>query len=339
MEDNTQLGRVITGVRDNYRIITENGEFPARTTGRFMFTTDDSIRLPVTGDWIIAAVLDSQAIIHDLVPRCTSLIRKSSGKGSGQQVVAANVDTAFIIQSLDRDFNLRRLERYLVMTYDGGVKPVILLSKRDLHEESDIQAYVNEVKSVTHGIPVLAYSAIDNSGVGTIQSLIRPRQTFCLIGSSGVGKSTLINQLLGESRLDTHSVREKDSRGRHTTARRELILLDDSGILIDTPGMRELGISAEESSLETVFPEIDALSEGCRYRDCFHQQEPGCAVRDAVVNGDLSQTRYASYLKLSRELEYNAAQADALSRLKHKRAQKLFAKRCRQFFLQRKPRL
>ena len=338
MKDDTQLGRVITGVRDNYRIITENGELPAQTTGRFLFTTDDSTRLPVAGDWVIVTVLDIQAIIHDLIPRRTSLIRKSSGKGSGRQVVAANVDTAFIIQSLDRDFNLRRLERYLVMAYEGGVKPVVLLSKRDLLEESDIQAHVNEVESVTYGVPVLAYSAIDNSGLGAIQSLIRPGQTFCLIGSSGVGKSTLLNHLLGESRLETQAVREKDSRGRHTTARRELILLNNGGILIDTPGMRELGISAEESSLETVFPEIDALSKGCRYRDCFHQEEPDCAVRIAVEHGNLSQARYASYLKLSRELVFNAAQADTLSRLKHKRAQKLLAKGCRQF-QQRKPRL
>jgi ribosome biogenesis GTPase len=338
MKEDTQLARVITGIRSNYRVITDQGEFLAQTTGRFLFTAEDTTDLPVTGAWVVVRIVDDQAVIFELVPRRTSLMRKSAGKGSGRQIVAANVDTVFIVQSLDRDFSLRRMERYLVMAFDGGVEPVVLLSKRDLHPEQEVQSRVTEAEAVSHGVPVLPYSALDNSGVEAIHSLIKPGQTFCLVGSSGVGKSTLINRLLGESRLSTQTVREKDSRGRHTTARRELILLAGGGILIDTPGMRELGVSAEESSLGIAFPEIDALAENCRYRGCGHQQEPGCAVKEAVEKGDLPESRYESYLKLLRELTHNATQADVLIRLKQKRAQKRLSKEIKQV-QQRKPRL
>ncbi|MEE9465585.1 MAG: ribosome small subunit-dependent GTPase A [Candidatus Neomarinimicrobiota bacterium] len=326
MQAECQLGRIITSVRDQYRIITEHEELPAQTTGRFLFTAEDTADLPVTGDWVVVKVVDDRAIIIDLIPRRTSLVRKSAGRDSAQQIVAANVDTVFIVQSLDRDFNLRRLERYLLMAYDGRVEPAVLLSKQDLLTAQAAQSRVAEAETVAQGVPVLAYSALDNSGLEIISALIQPGQTFCLVGSSGVGKSTLINRLLGESRLETRAVREKDSRGRHTTARRELILLDGGGILIDTPGMRELGVMAGQSSLETTFPEIEALADKCHYRGCRHQQEPGCAVREAVEGGDLPQSRYESFLTLSREVAYNASQADELSRLKRKRAQKQISK-------------
>ncbi|UCH10368.1 MAG: ribosome small subunit-dependent GTPase A [Fidelibacterota bacterium] len=334
--DGWELARVITGVRDHYRVVTEQGEFGAYTTGRFLYSADDSTDLPVAGDWAVVRVVDDTSIIHDLVPRRTALMRKSAGRGSGGQIVAANVDTAFIVQGLDRDFNLRRLERYLVMAYDGGVEPMVLLSKQDLQSDREVQARVQEVESITHGAPVLSYSALDDSGVDVIESRIQPGQTFCLVGSSGVGKSTLINRLLGESLLATRAVREKDSRGRHTTARRELILLNDGGILIDTPGMRELGVWAEPSSLETAFPEIEALTQGCRYRGCGHQQEPDCAVRAAVESGDLPQARYDSYIKLAQELANHAMRSDELGRLKRKRAQKQLSKAIKQV-KQRKP--
>ncbi|UCD39267.1 MAG: ribosome small subunit-dependent GTPase A [Fidelibacterota bacterium] len=335
--DDSQPARIITGVRQNYRVITAGGELPATATGRLQFDTDESADLPVAGDWVAARIFDDQAVIHQVLPRRTSLMRKSSGRGSAQQVLAANVDTLFIVQSLDRDFNLRRLERYLVMAREGGVEPVILLSKRDLHPEEDIPSFVAQAQAVSPDTPVLVYSAQDSSGVDAIRARLRPGQTFCLAGSSGVGKSTLINQLLGESRLATRPVREKDARGRHATTRRELILLPEGGVLIDTPGMRELGVLAEQSSLESTFPEIEALAPGCRYGDCRHQQEPGCAVRQAVESGDLPRSRYDSYLKLARELAYNATQADQLSRLKYRRAQKRLFKSYK-VILQRKPR-
>jgi ribosome biogenesis GTPase len=324
--DGAEPARIITGDRSQYRVVTDKAEIPAQIAGRIRFKTEDAVDLPVTGDWVTVTTDKDQAIIHELYPRRTSLTRKSAGKGSGLQVLAANVDTAFIVQSLDRDFNPRRLERYLVMAYDGGVEPVVLLSKRDLYTDDEVQSRVALAEVTAVGIPVLPYSALDTSGVNVIHSLIRPGKTCCLVGSSGVGKSTLINRLLGESRLDTHEVREKDSRGRHTTARRELILLEGGGILIDTPGMRELGVTAEQSSLEEAFPEIKDLANACRYRDCRHEEEPGCAVLEAVKSGDLAEDRYASYLKLAQEMAFHATQADELSRLQHKRAQKILSK-------------
>lgn len=337
-KSNTEPARVITNNRDGYRVVTDQEELPAQIAGKFRFNTGDALDLPVTGDWVVVTTDSDRAIIYEVFPRCSSLTRKSAGKGSGKQILAANVDTVFIVQSLDRDFNPRRLERYLVMAYDGGVEPMVLLSKRDMYTDDEVQSQVALTEMTAAGVPVLPYSALDTSGMDVIHSLVRLGKTFCLVGSSGVGKSTLINQLLGESRLDTQEVREKDSRGRHTTARRELILLEGSGILIDTPGMRELGVTAEQSSLDATFPEIKDLAKGCRYRDCCHEEEPGCAVQDAVQGGDLAEERYDSYLKLAREMAFHATQADELSRLQHKRAQKIFNKRRKQF-LQRKPRL
>jgi ribosome biogenesis GTPase len=330
-KDGAEPARIITGDRSGYRVVTDKAEIPAQIAGKFRFSTEDADDLPVTGDWVAIITDEDQAIIHELYPRRTYLTRKSAGKSSGRQILAANVDTVFIIQSLDRDFNPRRLERYLVMAYDGGVEPVVLLSKRDLSTDDEVQSRVAVADLTAMGVPVLPYSAFDTSGVDMVHSLVKPGKTFCLVGSSGVGKSTLINQLLGKSRLDTQEVREKDSRGRHTTVRRELILLDGGGILIDTPGMRELGITADQSSLEAAFPEIKDLAEGCRYRDCRHEEEPGCAVLAAVESGDLAEDRYASYLKLTREITFHEFQVDEFSRLGKKQSQKQFSRHSRQY--------
>lgn len=329
--EGVQPARIITGDLSGYRIITEQGEFPAQITGKFEFNVQSSIEFPVAGDWVATTVAGDQAVIHELIPRFAFLARKSAGRSSESQILAANVDTVFIVQGLDQDFNPRRLERYLVMAYDGGVQPVVLLSKRDLRTDKELRSMVKAAERTTGNIPVLPYSVLDTSYLEVIQSTVKPRKTFCLVGSSGVGKSTLINRLLGESRLPTQAVREKDSRGLHTTSRRELILLDGDIILIDTPGMRELGIAADRSSLQAAFPEIDSLAPECRYRDCQHDQEPDCAVRAAVAAGTLPEERYDSYLKLAQEMAYHATQTDELGRRQHKRAQKIFSKHIKQW--------
>lgn len=324
--DDAVIGRIITGDRNGYHIVTEQGEQPAQVTGKFMYGSGVSEDYPAAGDWVVASLFEGQAIIHQLLPRRTVLARKSAGKRTHRQIIAANVDTVFITQSMDHDFNLRRLERYLVMVNDGGAEGIMLVSKQDLVTAEEIARYEAEVESIATEIPFHSYSALDGSGVELIRSLIGPGQTFCFVGSSGVGKSTLINRLIGEERQATAPVREDDQRGRHTTTRRELILLDGGGILIDTPGMREMGVVAELASLDRTFPEIYETGLDCKFRGCTHEHEPSCAVKAAVEEGTIEPERYDSYVKLSREIAYNMTQTDAMSKFEHKRKIKSLTK-------------
>ena len=312
---NELRARVICQEKGTYRIASELGEKLAEVSGKYIFTAKTVSEYPAVGDYVLANWLDdgSRAIITSLFPRKSCFIRKAAGKDKQEQVVAANVDYAFLCMSLNSDFNLRRLERYLSIAWDSGAKPVVVLTKADLCE--DIANKLQEVESVAFGVDVFTVSSQNNNYM-CVNDFIQPGKTVVFIGSSGVGKSTLINKLLAKDVLETRELRN-DGKGKHTTTHRELIELENGAFVIDTPGMRELGMWDSESGIDTVFADIEELERQCRFSNCSHASEPGCAVRSALEEGTLSAERWESYQKLKRE---NAYAADSSSYLAAKEA-------------------
>ncbi|MDH4161907.1 MAG: ribosome small subunit-dependent GTPase A [Nitrospirota bacterium] len=302
--------RVIAEHRGAYRVATATGEMAAEVTGRLMHLAEDRLDYPVVGDWVAAAVLDQGelAVIHAVLPRTSVLARKSAGRKFEGQAIAANVDIVFVVIGMDHNFNLNRMERYLAAAAGTAARPVALLSKSDLAPDAD--AALRSAAGRSQGAEVLAVSSRTGAGMERLQALLTEGVTACFIGSSGVGKSSIINHLAGRELLRTAEVREGDSRGRHTTTHRELFLLPSGGIVIDTPGMRELGLWDAGAGIERAFGDIEALVPACAFRDCTHRVEPGCAVRDAVERGDLDRDRYESFLKLGREQEHLEAKTD-----------------------------
>jgi len=298
-----RAARVSAVGRDSFLVRNEYGEVQAALSGRFAFAAEESGDLPVVGDWVLVQYYNSGtlAIIDDVLPRRSVLRRKMAGKKVDSQVMASNIDLAFIVQSCDSNFNPRRLERYLVMVRDGKVTPAVLLSKSDLVSQEDLDRMVAGLERGGVTCRIIAFSSKTGSGLELVRQALEPRKTYCLLGSSGVGKTTLLNQLVGREAFATSAVREKDGKGRHTTARRQLVVLDEGAMMIDTPGMRELGIAAPRASIDEGFAEIARLAEGCRFNDCTHTSEAGCSVLAALRNGELSKGRYQSYLKLARE--------------------------------------
>jgi ribosome biogenesis GTPase len=318
-----KIARVLSVSKDSCLIQSQAHAVRAELTGKLMFNADSPMDFPAVGDWVIAQYFndDSFAIIHEILPRKSVLKRKTSGKKIAFQLIAANIDTAFIVQSLDDNFNIRRLERYLVMIHDGMIEPALLLSKSDLQESVAIDKKIHEIHAIMPSLPVLAFSNKTKEGIDRLNEMLIPGKTFCLLGSSGVGKTTLINSLIGEPVFETRSVREKDSRGRHTTARRELVFLKNKAMIIDTPGMRELGNIGAGQGLQGAFDDIEALSRECRYQDCSHANEKGCAVLAAVEAKILPEDRYRNFLKITRESMYNE-----MSYLEKKKKDKAFGK-------------
>jgi ribosome biogenesis GTPase len=294
--DGTLLGRVVRSDTGRSRVVTERGEMDAVHSGKVM----ESGR-PIVGDWVV--LKDVQGILRLVLvlPRRTRISRKAPGKGEKEQLVAANVDLIMIVMGMDADLNLRRLERYMVILSASGADGAVVLNKMDLVE--DPTPLVEDAKRVAQGIPVIAISALEGGGLPELEPLLGKGRTVCLLGSSGSGKSTLINRLLGEDRLRTNEVGDRD-KGRHTTTSRELYLLPSGALVIDNPGIREVQLWAEEGDLDPAFPEIESLSRDCRFKDCQHLAEPGCAVLGALEGGSLPRDRYDSYQKMKKELRY-----------------------------------
>jgi len=300
------IARITAVNKGSYLIRNECGEVISQLAGEFIFSTKPGFTYPVVGDWVFVRYYNNNtlAIIYDLFPRKAVLKRKTAGKKIDYQLIASNIDVALIMQSCDFNFNLNRLERYLVMVNDGQIDPVILLSKSDLVSQKDLEKKFTEIRNASIKCDIIAYSVETGSGLPQIQQTLKPGMTYCLLGSSGVGKTTLLNHLIGRDAFKINLVREKDSKGRHTTSRRQLVVLDQGAMLIDTPGMRELGNISVRSGIEESFSDIIELSKNCNFKNCTHTQEVGCSILRAVQNGSLNESHYQNYLKLERESEH-----------------------------------
>ena len=318
--------RVVRQNRHTYVVFAEAGTLSAEVSGAMREATHSRADFPAVGDWVaVSPRLDEgAATIHALLPRKSHFSRKVAGITTEEQVVAANVDTIFLVSGLDHDFNLRRIERYLTLAWNSGALPVVVLNKADLCD--DLEGRLVAVEAVAMGLDILPVSAATGDGVDALRPYLGPGQTVAFLGSSGVGKSTLVNRLLGEDRMATTDVREDDGRGRHTTTFRELLLVPGGGVMIDTPGMRELQLWADEESLSAAFADIEALAADCRFRDCAHDTEPDCAVRAALETGDLDEHRFQSYLKLKRELARLARRQTEAGRYEERQRDKAFGK-------------
>ncbi len=302
--DNVHLGRVIFHSGKQYKIITRDGELTAHLSKSYINSIETKSELPSVGDWVCLKQIDEfrPYQIIKLIPRKNKLSRKVSGEKSEEQIIASNIDIVFIVTSADQDFNIRRLERYLTIINEIGAQPIIILNKIDISDK--INQYISEIKDNLRGVINLSISAKTSENIDEIMQYIKPGNTIVLIGSSGVGKSTIINNLLGYKRQIVGEIREKDSKGRHITTSRELIILPNGGMIIDNPGIRELQLWSSELGISKTFEDIDELSRKCRFSNCKHDTEPGCAVKKAIKHGQLSQEKVDSYKKLIREQEY-----------------------------------
>lgn len=302
-----ECARVVSVHRDSWVITTGDDDVFAECSGNLLYTADSPLDLPTTGDWVYVDFYDDDvhAIIHGVLPRKTLLKRKTAGKRVDFQLIAANIDVAFIMQSADYNFNLRRLERYLAMVNENDIIPIILLSKCDLVSPDEIEEIEKNVSNISPQISVLPFSNVTGENITAIKSSVLPGNTYCLLGSSGVGKTTLLNSIIGSEQFQTQTVSKKHRKGRHTTTSRELVRLTNGALLIDTPGMRELGNLSIDTGIDETFSEIGALAEHCQFRDCSHTNEKGCAIMAAINAGELDIQRYKNYVKMKNESAFH----------------------------------
>jgi ribosome biogenesis GTPase len=294
-------GRIVVQQRDGYLVATNDGELRAKASGRLLHEAEEA-GYPAVGDWVALSpsLIDGAGAIHAVLPRRTAFVRRAADSQRRLQVMAANIDVAFVVTSMNADLNPRRIERYLAAAWQSGARPVVVLTKSDL--SADPQGQAAEIATLATGCPVLVVSAQQGRGLDALLAQVRPGETCVLIGSSGVGKSTLVNAFLGEDRMATKAIRGADDRGRHTTSHRQLILLPSGQLILDTPGIREVGLIDADEGVSVVFDDIERLAQDCRFNDCGHANEPGCAVRGALQSGGLDSARWAHFQKLAVEL-------------------------------------
>lgn len=306
-------GRVLLEHKNLYRVMTNEGELLSSLSGKFKFENNREA-FPAVGDWVVLDQMpgEEKGIIHEVLPRSSQFSRKMAGLTTEIQLIAVNVDFVFLVMSLNHDFNVRRLERYLLAAWDSGATPVVVLTKKDTCE--DLEYYIKEVEAIAFGVDIFAVSSVTGEGIDLLGNLLAAHKTGALLGSSGVGKSSLINALSGVEVMAVNDIRTDDSKGRHTTTHRELTLLPQGGLLIDTPGMREFQLWDTSEGVSASFQDIEDLALACRFRDCQHVKEPGCAIQEAIYNGTLKRERYKSYVKLMRELAHIDRKNDAIAK-------------------------
>lgn len=324
--ENYEIARIIAVNKDSFQIRKNTKAVFAEVTGKILFYADSPKDFPTVGDWVYAQFYDNEsfAIIHEIIPRKSLLKRKTAGKKNEYQLIAANIDTAFIIQSFGSDYNLRRLERYLVIVNEGDIQPVVLLSKSDLVTEHERNRKIADIQTLMPNIQIVEFSNINHYGIDKIQNMLIPEKTFCLLGSSGTGKTTLLNNLTDDYDFETNAVREKDGKGRHTTTRRQLISLVNDAMIIDTPGMRELGNVNVSTGINETFKEIAELSDQCLYNNCTHTNESGCAILQTLKDKIISEKRYLNFVKMNKETAYNE-----MSYFEKRKKDKNFGKLCK----------
>ncbi len=305
------IARVISEFKGAYRVKNEKGEYLAKVTGKQMFEASSREDYPAVGDWVAITELDkSHAVIRGILPRLTMIKRKYGdknrvGEKTDIQVIAANIDVAFVVESADRDYNLNRFERYFVIAREGGAKPALILNKVDLLSDAALREKKHQIENRLPGIDAIPTSTVRNEGLDKLKRYITKGKTYCFLGSSGVGKSSLINKLLGENVIKTECVSSYSGRGKHITTRRQMYFLENGGIVIDNPGIREVGMTDANQGISVSFDDISALARGCKYSNCTHAHEPGCKVLNAVRSGKLDEAKYANFVNLKREAEYH----------------------------------
>lgn len=326
--DQENVARILTVQKNCFRASDGELDYQAHLSGKFLNESTSPLDFPAVGDWVEVQKLSEErkAVIKRVLPRASQFVRQAAGERTDPQIVAANIDIAFIVNSLNHDLNVRRIERYILLAYDSGAMPIVLLTKKDQATEDEIEEAISSVKEVAIGVPILAISSLTGEGIEELMNHLSTGKTGALLGSSGVGKSTLINAIVGYEVQETKGIREDDSKGRHTTTHREMFMLPNGAMLIDTPGMREIQLWDGESAMETTFQDVEVLEKECRFSDCAHKTEPGCRIQEALETGELSEERYASYLKLQREIAFEKRKQNQKAKLEEKSKWKKISK-------------